>query len=162
MAAGWDHLVPAWFTRMHPRWQTPANSTLFAGCVVLVLAGLAAVGVHAQEAFQLLTNASETHYEIAYLAMFAVPLAGRVVLRKSLPRWLKWTSAVGFCATCFSLLISAYPFVTVVNARVYAAKILGTILISNLVALLFYKLRSRGAPAGKLPRESEVSAGSAD
>jgi amino acid transporter len=26
MTAGWDHLVPEWFTRMHPRWRTPSNS----------------------------------------------------------------------------------------------------------------------------------------
>jgi amino acid transporter len=143
MAAGWDHLVPEWFTRLHPRWRTPSNSIYFAAGCVLLLIVLANAGVHAQEAFQLLSNASETHYEVAYLAMFAVPLAGSAALRKSLPAWLKWTSVVGFCATCFSLLLSAYPFVTVVDARAYAAKILGTILISNLVAVGFYALRSR-------------------
>jgi amino acid transporter len=145
MAAGWDHLVPEWFTRLHPRWRTPSNSILFAGAVVLVFVLLANLGVHAQEAYQLLTNASLTHYEIAYLAMFAVPLVGRAALRRSLPGWLKWTSATGFAATCFSLLISAYPFVTVVDARAYAAKILGTILLSNVVAVCFYKLRIRTA-----------------
>jgi hypothetical protein len=113
---------------------------------------LANAGVHAQEAFQLLTNASETHYEVAYLAMFAVPLAGSAVLRKSLPRWLKWTSIVGFCATCFSLIISSYPFVTVVDARAYAAKILGTLLLSNLVAVCFYKMRSRAVSARSVRR----------
>ncbi len=143
MAAGWDHLVPAWFTRLHPRWRTPSNSIFFASGLVLLLVLLANAGVHAQEAYQLLTNASETHYEVAYLAMFAVPLVGSAALRRSLPTWLKWTSAVGFVATCFSLLISAYPFVTVVNARAYAGKILGTILLSNLVAVCFYKIRSR-------------------
>lgn len=143
MASGWDHLVPAWFTRLHPRWRTPSNSIYFAGGLVLLLVILANAGVHAQEAYQILTNASQTHYEIAYLAMFAVPLAGRVVLRRSLPRWLWWTSIVGFCATAFSLLISAYPFVMVVNAGAYAAKILGTLVASNLVAVCFYKLRER-------------------
>src|SRR5580692_5576231 len=97
--------------------------------------------VHA--AASALANASETHYEIAYLAMFAVPLAGSAVLRRQLPRWLWWTSIVGFCATAFSLLISAYPFVKVVDARAYAAKILGTLLVSNLVAICFFRLRSR-------------------
>lgn len=143
MAAGWDHLVPAWFTRLHPRWRTPSNSIYFASALVMLLVVLANAGVHAQEAFQLLTNASETHYEIAYLAMFAVPLAGSAVLRRSLPRWLWWTSIVGFCATAFSLLISAYPFVKVVDARAYAAKILGTLLVSNLLAVCFYRMRSR-------------------
>jgi glutamate:GABA antiporter len=125
---------------------------------VLLMVVLANAGVRAQEAFQILSNASETHYEIAYLAMFAVPLAGSAVLRRSLPSWLRWTSTVGFCATAFSLLISAYPFVTVVNARTYAAKILGTLLVSNLVAVCFYKLRSR-APAAR--NELGLGAGSA-
>jgi amino acid transporter len=149
MAAGWDHLVPEWFARLHPRWRTPSNSILFAGGLVLLLVLLANAGVHAQEAFQLLSNASLTHYEVAYLAMFAVPLAGSAALRKSLPVWLKWTSIVGFGATAFSLLISAYPFVAVVNPSAYAAKILGTILLSNLAAVCFYKLRTRASRSSR-------------
>jgi amino acid transporter len=159
MTAGWDHLVPEWFTRMHPRWRTPSNSILFASGVVLLFVVFANLGVHAQEAFQLLSNASQTHYEIAYLAMFAVPLMGRVVLRRSLPGWLKWTSIAGFCGTCFSLLISAYPFVAVVDARAYAAKILGTILISNVVAFCFYRFRTRKAMRleGRVPEAASIA-----
>lgn len=148
MATGWDRLTPAWFTRLHPRWQTPSNSILFAAGLVFALAVLGSMGVHAQEAYQLLSNASLTHYELAYLAMFAIPLAGASTLRKSLPGWLRVTSLVGFAATLFSLLISAYPFVSVVNARSYAIKIIGTTLVSNLIATVFYKVRRRGSAAG--------------
>jgi hypothetical protein len=77
--------------------------------------------------------------------MFAIPLVGTAALRRRLPPWLKWFSAVGFCSTLFSLLISAYPFVDVVNARAYAAKILGTTLLSNLIGASFYKYRSKTA-----------------
>ncbi|MFY9745172.1 MAG: APC family permease, partial [Acidobacteriaceae bacterium] len=138
MAAGWNHLVPEWFTRLHPRRRTPTNSIACVAALVFALVILASTGVHAQEAYQLLTNASLTHYEVAYLAMFAVPLFGAAALRRSLPRWLKWTSVAGFLSTLFSLLISAYPFVTVVNARIYAIKILSTLVVSNLIAVGFY------------------------
>jgi amino acid transporter len=148
MTAGWDHLAPRWFTRMNARWGTPANSILFAGALMLAMVMLSMWGVHSQETYQVLTGASLTHYEIAYLAMFSVPLAGRAALRRSLPLWLKWSSAIGFISTCFALLISAYPFVSVVNARVYAAKILGTIVVSNAVAVAFYLVRTRGVRAG--------------
>ena len=141
MTAGWDELVPRWFTRLHPRWHTPANSIVCLGTVICLLVVLANVGVHAQEAFQVLSNASTTHYEIAYLAMFAVPLVGRAALRKRLPLWLKVISVAGLCATAFSFLISAYPFVNVVDARAYAVKIIGTVTVSNCVAVAFYKLR---------------------
>jgi len=145
MAVGWDALLPAWFTRLHAERRTPVNSILFTSALICLLVVLANIGVHAQEAFQVLSNASLTHYELAYLAMFAIPLAGAVALRRSLPWWLKVTSVVGFFATLFSLLISVYPFVDVVDARAYVVKIAGTTVMSNLAAFCFYKLRSKAA-----------------
>jgi amino acid transporter len=141
MAAGWDSLVPRWFSRLHPRHRTPTRSIFCTAALVLLLILLGSFGVHAQEAYQLLTNAALTHYELAYLAMFAIPLLGAPALRSALPRWLRWFCAVGFAATLFSLLVSVFPFVDVVNPWAYAAKILVTTLLSNLLAVAFYKLR---------------------
>ena len=143
MTVGWDALLPAWFTRLHPVRRTPTNSIIFTSLLVFLLVVLANIGVHAQEAFQLLSNASLTHYELSYLAMFAIPLAGVAALRRSLPWWLKLTSVVGFFATLFSLLISVFLFVHVVDARAYALKIAGTTVLSNLVGFCFYRLRIR-------------------
>jgi glutamate:GABA antiporter len=56
----------------------------------------------------------------------------------------------------FSLLISSYPFVDVVNPRAYAAKILGTTLISNLIGYIFYRVRNRKLTA--VPHEVQKSA----
>lgn len=145
LAVGWDAMIPAWFTQLHPRWKTPTNSILCTSGLLIVMVLLATAGVHAQEAFQVLSNASLTHYEVAYLAMFAIPLVGATALRRTLPRWLKWTSAVGLGATLFSLLISAYPFVSVVNPLSYSVKIVGTLLVSNLIAVTFYSMRTRTA-----------------
>ena len=142
MSAGWDNLVPAWFTRLHPRWRTPANSILCTSVLIFLLLVLGSFGVRAQEAYQLLSNASLAHYELAYLAMFAIPIVGAGALRSTLPWWLRWTSLLGFCATLFSLMISTYPFIDVVNPKVYAAKILGTTIVTNLIGFAFYKLRT--------------------
>jgi amino acid transporter len=144
MTVGWDDLLPKWFTRLHPRWKTPVSSILCTSGLMLLLVVLGSVGVHAQEAFQVLSNASLTHYELMYMAMFAIPMVGTAALRESLPGWLRWVSFVGFCASLFSLLVSVYPFVDVVNPLGYAAKIAGTVVISNAVAAVFYKLRNRG------------------
>ena len=154
MTAGWNHLVPAWFTRLSPRRATPTNSILCCALIAFALVCLAGAGVHAQEAYQLLTNASLTHYEVTYLAMFAIPLFGAAGLRRSLPAWLRWTSIAGFLSTLFSLLISAYPFVSVVNPRTYAIKILSTILLSNCAAVTYYLLRSRSAEKEKAALEN--------
>jgi len=143
LAVGWNEMIPAWFTRLHVRWKTPVNSILCTSGLLIAMVVLATAGVHAQEAFQVLSNASLTHYEVSYLVMFAIPLVGAAGLRRTLPRWLKWTSVVGLVATLFSLLISAYPFVSVVNPLSYAVKIVGTLLLSNLVAVTFYRMRTR-------------------
>ncbi len=142
MAVGWDDLVPRWFSRLHPRWRTPYRSILCTGALVLLMILLASFGVHAQEAFQLLMNASLTHYELAYLVMFAIPLVGASALRRVLPGWLRWSSAVGFCATLLSLLLSAFPFVSVVDPRGYALRIVGTVLASNALAVGLYRTRA--------------------
>jgi amino acid transporter len=86
MTVGWDALLPAWFTRLHPTRRTPTNSIIFTSLLVFLLVVLANIGVHAQEAFQVLSNASLTHYELSYLAMFAIPLAGAATCEGRCPR----------------------------------------------------------------------------
>lgn len=143
MTVGWDNLLPRWFTRLHAQRKTPVNSILFTFALMMGLLVMASAGVHAQEAYQVLSNASLTHYELMYMAMFAIPLVGAASLRESLPSWLRYVSLAGLCASFFSLLISIYPFVDVVNPLEYGVKIGGTVLVSNVVAVTFYLLRKR-------------------
>lgn len=150
MTAGWDHLAPQWFSRLHPKWGTPVNSVLFTGAAMLMLVIAANFGVHAQEAFQVLSNANQMHYDVAYLAMFAIPIGGAILLRRQLPKWLAWTSAAGFCSALFNMVLASYPFVDVVNAGAYAAKIIGAFLVINAVGVLFYFLRRKPPIAGSM------------
>src|SRR5439155_1089358 len=73
MVAGWDGLLPQWFTRVDPRYGTPVNSILFVGGATLALSIAGLIGVGKQEAFQLLWNASAIFYGLTYLVMFAIP-----------------------------------------------------------------------------------------
>lgn len=149
MAIGWDGLVPEWFTRLDPKRRTPVNSILCAAVLIFSVDVFAGLGVHAQEAFQLLSNTSIASYGLAYLAMFAVPIAGAMALRKSLPRWLKWLAGVGFLATVFSLVISTYPIVDVVNPKAYAAKLIVVTLLSNATGMIYLKVRMRDIERAK-------------
>ena len=36
MVAGWDRLLPSWFSRLHPRYKTPINSIIFVGAITLL------------------------------------------------------------------------------------------------------------------------------
>jgi amino acid transporter len=143
MTAGWDHLVPRWFTKLHPRWLTPVNSILFVAALVMALILSSMLGVHEQEANQLLGAASIAHYAIAYVALFALPLAGNAALRERLPAWLKVACIGGLLSSLVSLVIAVYPIVDVVSPMAYAAKIAGVVIASNLAGFLIYRSGAR-------------------
>ncbi len=142
MTAGWDRLLPGWFTALHPRFRTPVNSILFVAVLIVVLIVLSMQGVHEQEAMQLLQNASTVHYGIAYIALFALPLFGLAQIRGNLPRWVRWASMAGLASSLVSVLIAVHPIIEVSSTASYAAKLCGTVLASNLIAILIYRLRS--------------------
>ena len=137
MTAGWDNLLPAWFARLHPRRRTPVNSILFVAAVVVALILLSMMGVREQEASQLLTSASAAHYAIAYISLFAIPLAG--ALRFQMPLWLKIASAAGVLSSLISVSIAVYPIVDVVSRGTYAVKISLVVLLSNLAGAWIYR-----------------------
>lgn len=144
MVAGWDHLLPQWFTRLHARYRTPVNSILFVGAVTLALAAAVIVGVGEQEAFQLLNNASGLFYSLTYLVMFALPLFGAPEAGRPAPAWLKMASASGFLMTALYVVMSIFPIIQVGSVPLFAAKIGLLILGTNIAgALIFVTARSR-------------------
>jgi amino acid transporter len=135
MVAGWDRLLPGWFTHLHPRYRTPVNSILFVGLVALVFATVGMTGVGEQEAFQLLENAAGILYGLTYLVMFAIPLFG---LRSGVPLWLKVASASGFLVTLLYVVLSIFPIIDVASWSVFAAKISSVVIALNLIGLGLY------------------------
>lgn len=139
MTAGWDNLVPAWFTRLHPVHRTPVNSILFVAALVMALILLSMLGVREQEANQLLAISAEAHYAIAYIALFAIPLFGRL----ETPTWLKPIAAIGLLSSMVALFFAVYPIVDVVSKAAYAAKIGAVVLVTNLIGVAAYRFTRR-------------------
>lgn len=143
MCAGWDHLLPQWFTRLHPRYRTPVNSILFLGAITLAASIAVLVGVGAQEAFELLLIWAFTFYAIAYLALFAIPiLAGKESSLRG-PLWMKLLAAFGFLMTLMYVVLSIFPIIPVASQSAYSAKTVAVILLANLAALVLYYKRPR-------------------
>jgi amino acid transporter len=136
-------MAPGWFTRLHPTFRTPVNSILFVAVLVMLLILLSMLGVHEQEASQLLGMSSVVHYAIAYLALFALPLVGRRALRAALPLWVKLVAVAGFGSSLVSLLIGVYPIVEVASNAEYAAKILAVVVIANMAGVMIYRVGAR-------------------
>ena len=144
MVAGWDNLLPSWFTRLHPRYRTPVNSILFVGLVALAFGAAGIVGVGQQEAFQLLENASGIFYGLTYLVMFAIPIIGLRGADSRPSVWLRLAAGSGFAVTLLYVVLSIFPIVDVASWWSFAVKISGVVISLNLVgAGLFYSARRR-------------------
>jgi len=143
MTAGWDHLIPGWFSRLHPRYKTPTNSILVAAGLIATFIVLGSAGKRAAEAFNVINNASSEFYALAYLAMFAIPLIGLKLLRKKIPLWVATLCSVGVLATLANFLLNAYPFDTATAPVPFAIKILGATLLANIVGYGFYRMRNK-------------------
>jgi amino acid transporter len=150
MVAGWDHLLPAWFTRLHPRHKTPVNSILFAGAIAMVASIAALAGVAEQEAFELLLVWAFAFYAIAYLALFAIPLLARKELGVRPAVWLRIAAVSGFVVTLLYIVLSVFPIIDVQSSWQYSIKTAAVILGANLIGVLLYQWRTR--PRDQLAR----------
>jgi amino acid transporter len=138
MVAGWDGLLPAVFTRLHPRWRTPIWSVAFLAVVALALGVLGMIGVGAQEAWQLFGNACLVFYALTYLVMFAIPL----IAPRSLPRRpgvaLRAACASGFAMTLLFIVVSVVPIVKVESTLAFTVKIAVVIVAANALGLALW------------------------
>jgi glutamate:GABA antiporter len=143
MVAGWDRLLPSWFSRLHSKYKTPVNSILFVGAVTMVLAVLSNMGVQAQEAFQLIDNAGGIFYALTYLVLFAIPLFGMKALGVKSPWWLKLACASGFLVTLVYIRFAIVPITEVGSMLSFATKIIVTVLLANAIGVTIYVLGKR-------------------
>ena len=144
MVAGWDHLLPGWFTRLHPKHKTPVNSIVFVGVVAFAAAVVALVGVGAGEAYELLLTWSFTFYGLAYLAMFAIPLLARKERGLRPGFWLRMASASGLLVTLLFVMLSVLPIISVRSHWMYSLKTISVVLGANVLGFLAYRAGSGG------------------
>jgi amino acid transporter len=138
MVAGWDHLLPAWFTRLHAKYKTPVNSIFFGAGVAMAAAIAVLVGVGEEEAFELLLVVAFAFYATAYLALFAIPLLARKKVGVSVGLLLRVGAASGFVMTLLYIVLSIFPIVDVQSSWEYSAKTAGGIIGSNLLGVAIY------------------------
>jgi len=150
MVAGWDRLIPAWFSKLHPRYRTPVNSVLFIGACALVFAVGSLANVGEQEAFQLLANSAGILYGFSYLVLFAIPLVGLGRTGQRAPLWIRIVAIAGFATTALYMVLSVVPIVDVDSRASFALKVGGTAIVTVAIGLVLYRRGRRRAEAGEL------------
>ena len=152
MVAGWDGLLPSWFTHLHPRFRTPVNSIALVGALTLAFTLVGQIGVGVQEAFQLIENVAGILYGFTYLGLFAIPLVAAKRLGRRPPWWLRLASVSGLVVSLLYCTLSIFPIIEVASWRLFAAKIVVTLLAIQLAGIGLYALgaRRRRSAAGVL------------
>ena len=150
MVAGWDRMLPPWFSKLHATYKTPVNSIILVGVCALVFAVISLVGVGQAEAFQLVWNASGMFYALTYVVMFAIPLFGVRGVSPKPALWLRVASWSGLLMTLLYLALSIFPIIQVGSVAAFAVKISVVIVGANLLGALILgsaKRRAIAAPA---------------
>jgi len=143
MVAGWDHLLPAWFTRLHKNYKTPVNSILFVGAVTLAFGLASLLGVNEQEAFQLLDNAGGVFYAATYVVLFAIPLFGMKAFGVRVPAWLKIACWSGLLVSLLYIGFTIVPIISVGSRLLFAVKIIAVVVICNALGFAIFGLGQR-------------------
>ena len=140
MVAGWDNLLPSWFSRLHPRYKTPINSIIFVGAVTLVIAISSQIGAGIQEAFQLVDNAANVFYGIVYFTLFAIPIFGTSAIRSGAPIWLRIAAICGAAVSLSAIFFTIYPIIDVPSPLSFAVKIIAVTVIANAIGAAIFAL----------------------
>jgi amino acid transporter len=138
MVAGWDGLLPSWFSRLHPKFKTPINSVIFVSALTLTIAIASQIGAGIQEAFQLVDNAANVFYGIVYFTMFAIPIFGAAAIRSRAPIWLRVAAICGAAVSLSAIFFTVYPIIDVPSPLSFAAKIIVVTVIANAIGVAIY------------------------
>ena len=107
MVAGWDGLLPAWWSALHPRYRTPSKAIAAVTIGGFVLAVLSLLGAGNQEAVQLSTGAGIGSICIQYLLLFGTVLFGFRAARAS---WgIRLAALSAFLVALISLIFELVP-----------------------------------------------------
>ena len=145
MVAGWDKILPEWFTKLHPRFGTPVRSIFIIVGLAFLACILATYGASAQEAYQLITVTDAFLYDIYFGMMFAIPLVVGSRFGKPPSLLLKGAALSGLLVTILHGVLSVFPIIDVPHPILFGVKILTAALFINLVGVFIYRQSRRTA-----------------
>jgi len=81
--------------------------------------------------------------------MFAIPIIGLRSVRTQLPLWLKLCSVSGLLMTLLSLSLAIVPIIRVESRLVFALKISGLIVATNVIGIALFLLAEKKRSASR-------------
>lgn len=138
MVAGWDGLLPGWWSELHPRFRTPSKAIGVVTAAMFLLGALSLWGAGNQEAAQVSVGASAGSLCIMYMLLFAST--------RRLALSVRLAAAAALLVTFISLIFQIVPVGEVADSKLFAIKVAGTICAANgLGAYLYWRGTHRPA-----------------
>ena len=153
MVAGWDGLLPSWWSSLHPRYRTPWKAVGAVTGSLFALGLLSTWGAGNQEAVQVCLAAGFGIYCIMYLLLFSVILFG---FRHSEHRpgiAIRLGALAASVVTLAAFFFELVPIGEVANPTIFAVKVVIIICAANALGAFLYwrgtrNLASVAATAG--------------
>lgn len=143
MVAGWDRLLPHWWSELHPRFRTPSKAIGAVTAAMFILGALSLLGAGNQEAVQVSVGAGFGSMCIMYMLLFSVILFG---VRSGI--WIRVAAAAAFLVALTALIFEIVPLGQVASPLVFALKVIAVICALNGLGAYVYgrgKRRSQTA-----------------
>lgn len=133
MVIGWDGLLPAWWSDLHPRFRTPVKALAMvtgAGAIVALVSSSGGAG--GQEIYQIGTGGGVACLCIYYALLFAVVAFGKF------PVPLRLAALCGFLVSAAALPFQIVPIIGVTDRLGFALKVGGLTCAINALGAWLY------------------------
>jgi len=156
MVAGWDGLLPAWWSELHPVYRTPSKAIGAVTLSVLLMGILSLWGAGNQEAVQVTAAVGVSSLCIMYILLFGVVLFGFRARRLRLGFLVRLGALAGFLVALVSLIFQIVPIGDVASPALFAVKVGAAICVTTGIgSILYWRGARRARTAGILEPASE-------
>ena len=140
MVAGWDGLLPSWWSELHPTFRTPSKAIAAVTVSMMLLGALSLLGAGNQEAVQVGVGAGGAALCVMYMLLFAVILFGFRSSTLSPGIGIRLAALAAFLVALASLIFQIVPVGEVASPALFGIKVASTIGATNgLGAYLYWR-----------------------
>jgi amino acid transporter len=139
MAAGWDGVLPAWCSQLHPRFGTPAKAVAAVAAALLLSGSLSLLGAANQEAVQVLAAVGFGSYCIMYILLFGAVTFGFRSTEWRLGLAIRLGASLALLVSAMAFVFQLLPIGEVANPWVFAIKVAGGICATSGLGAYLYR-----------------------
>jgi amino acid transporter len=138
MVAGWDGLLPGWWSELHPTFRTPSKAIGAVTITLMFLGVLSVLGAGNQEAVQVGASVDVGSLCIMYMLLFAVALFGFRSRTWRPGIAIRLGALAAFAVALVSLIFNIVPLGEVASRGIFAVKVIVAICATNALGAFLY------------------------